>query len=450
MFSRVCRWMGIGGGVVLSIALGAEAERRPLTYADSDGWRSFGAPVVSRDGRWLAYTSLPQEGDGDVVIRDLQTGSEQRLPAGATPPPTFPLPESVTERQPPGPTVGLQFTSTSEFLLALTFPTEAEQAAARVAQKKSAEAPKRALLLVRLATGQTTRIERVKSVQTPAHGGNWAAYLIEPATEAEKPQTGAKSEGDGEKAKPEAKLKPAETTLVLRNLATGEERMFAHVSKFSFARDGRALLFTVAAPAAQENGLYVVEPGEREEPWALLSGAGHYAKLAWDRAQRQAAFLSDRDDAQAAAPRFKAYLWSRDEGAAREIVDEHTAGMPAGMTVSGNAAPEFSFDGRKLYLGVAPFPTPPFVDERDPEEKVTADIWSWKDGLIQPRQEVRADGERKRTYRGVFDLASQRYTQLADESLTEVTLSDDGRHAVGFDYRPYLRLRVFDGTYGGV
>lgn len=449
MVSRVCRWLGWMSGVALSaVALAAAPEKRPLTYADADGWRSVNTPTLSRDGRWLAYSWMPQEGDGDVVVRELSTGAEQRWPAGATPPPPFPLPQQVNERQPPAPDVGLQFTSTGEFLLAWIFPTQAEQVAARLAKKKPAEAPKRALLLVALATGQATRVPGVKSVQTPARGGNWAAYLLEPAKSGEKPEEETQRDGDVDAT--EAKAKPAETTLVLRNLATGEERTFAHVSEYAFARDGRTLVFAVAAPDAAASGVFAVTPGEATSPHALASGGGRYVKLAWDRAQTQLAFLCDHAASGSPAPKFTVYVWRRGEAAAREVVNGRTPGVPAGLAVSENAAHEFSADGRKLYLGVAPLPKPAEKDERDPEEKVNADLWSWTDGLIQPRQAVRADEERKRTFRGILDLATQRYTQLADESMTDVTLSADGRHAVGFDYRPYMRLRDYDGTYGDV
>ncbi|QYM78460.1 prolyl oligopeptidase family serine peptidase [Horticoccus luteus] len=454
-------WCVAGGAVLAHAGEG----KRMLSPDDFDGWRSIVTPTLSRDGQWLAYSYMPQQGDGEVVVRNGQTSREYRAPAGEPPPPPFPLPTRIDERQPPGPTVGLQFTSEGEFLLSFVFPSAADQAAARVTKAKGTDAPQRALLITRLATGEMTRVEGVRSVQTPARGGAWVAYLREPdakqipgqpedlsQTPTSRPSpantgSGAESGGDADTL---VKLAPAKTTLVLRNLATGAERRFAEVSDYSFARDGRTLLFVVAATQADEDGVFAVTPGNEAAPVALLKGRGRYVQLTWDRTQTQAAFLSDRDDATAAAPRFKAYHWRRGEGTAKEVVSATTPGMPAGMTVSEYTAPEFSFDGRKLFVGVAAFPTVAPKDERDPEKKVTADIWSWNDGLIQSRQEVRASADRRRTFRGVLDLASQAYTQIADETVAEVAVSDDGTRALGFDYRPYLRLRDFDGTYGDI
>ena len=55
---------------VLCVALLAQAPRRPLEPRDFDAWRSIATPQLSRDGRWLAYSFMPQDADGDLVVRD--------------------------------------------------------------------------------------------------------------------------------------------------------------------------------------------------------------------------------------------------------------------------------------------------------------------------------------------------------------------------------------------
>ena len=50
----------------------AFAEKRPLTPQDYDGWRSLDTPLLSRDGRWLAYGDMPQVDDGHLVVRPVR------------------------------------------------------------------------------------------------------------------------------------------------------------------------------------------------------------------------------------------------------------------------------------------------------------------------------------------------------------------------------------------
>jgi dipeptidyl aminopeptidase/acylaminoacyl peptidase len=234
---------------------------------------------------------------------------------------------------------------------------------------------------------------------------------------------------------------------VLRELATGAERTFAHALDLSFARDGRTLLYTASTKAENDNGLYAVTPGDSAAPAALVSGKGKYTKLTWDRAQTQAVLFSDRDDVAAKTPKVKAYLWTRGTPAAIAVTPAETVGPAAGLVLSDKGTLAFSRDGKKLYLPTAPPPKPPRPAPAVDEDKVTADLWRWNDDYVQPIQKVRANRDRNRTYTAVLDLATQRFTQLADEALATVTLSDDGTRALGSDDRAYRKLTDYDGRY---
>ncbi len=453
-----------------------EPAKRPLTPDDFDSWRSFHTPTLTRDGRWLAYSDMPQVGDGHVVAREIATGREWREPVGARPPAPFPPPRSANP-SPAAREVRIALTSDGAFLIASTFPTHAAQVEARIKKAKPADQPKDGLLLLNLGTGESLRVEDVKSHQVPARGGAWIAYLkgtaAEPAvsttTEPATPAEPVKRRWFQRKAAPAIAETPAPTEetsatpaatepragakkpvygtdLVLRDLAGGTEWIFSSVTEYTFARDGRTLLFTVSAPDEEINGVYAVTPGEETDPRALLTGPGRYTKLSWDREQTQVAFFSDRDDTKSETPVIKVYHWTRDAGTAAELA----VSPAAPHRLSERATPAFSRDGRKLYLGTAPVTAPAKTDDLDPEDKVTADLWSWHDDFVQPVQEVQAAQERNRTYRGVLDLASGRYTQLADETLPEISLSDDGTRALGYDNRAYRRLADYDGLYADV
>src|SRR6516164_10101893 len=72
--------------------------KRPLNHTDYDGWRAIVGERLSNDGKFLVYGLFPQEGDGEVVIRNLVTGKEQREPAGMRPQPAA---APVAEEGPP-------------------------------------------------------------------------------------------------------------------------------------------------------------------------------------------------------------------------------------------------------------------------------------------------------------------------------------------------------------
>src|SRR5882672_2714608 len=60
--------------------------KRSLTHQDYDSWRSIQAPQISRDGRFVAYAIMAQDGDSEIVVRNRATGAEWRAQRGYRPP----------------------------------------------------------------------------------------------------------------------------------------------------------------------------------------------------------------------------------------------------------------------------------------------------------------------------------------------------------------------------
>jgi dienelactone hydrolase len=227
------------------------------------------------------------------------------------------------------------------------------------------------------------------------------------------------------------------------------ERSFPGVTDYSIARDGQTLVFTVVSPNGAANGVFAVTPGDPAAPRALATGPGRYRKFTWDRLQTAAAFLTDRDEAAAATPRFSVYRWTRGTAPAALVLAAAAPGVPAGWVISGEAAPAFAYDGGQLYVSTAPAPkTPdPRLATQLDEEMVHADLWRWNDDFIPPLQKVRADKDRQRAYAGELDLASGHFAQLADPALAALTFNDRGSTAFGLDDRPYRRRVDYDGFY---
>jgi dipeptidyl aminopeptidase/acylaminoacyl peptidase len=463
---RVCAALIIGFLAVPA----AQGNKRPIAHSDFDAWRSIFTPTLSRDGRYLAYSFMPQDADGDLVVRDLKSGQERpggggappliKVPVGALPPPPVQNPEEVNPEEPPPPrSIRIAITSDSRFVVATTFPSKSEIAQAKRDRKKADEMPKGGLVVVNLASGEVSRVAAIKSMQVPARGGSWIACLKErspglpPSHEA---SADRRSLGGGGQTR-EGRASRGDraeygTDLVLRDLAKGIDRTLPNVVEYSFARDGKTLLYAVSARTDTENGVYSVTPTTADAPVALLAGKGKYAKLTWNRAESEIAFISDRDDAVSEPSRFKVYRWQRGAPAAVEAVSSSTPGFPSQFAISERGTLAFSRNGQKLYVPAAP----PSRTTSDPElqvpneDRVVLDLWHWKDDLVQPMQRVRANQERNRTYRGVYHIAEQKYVQVADLTLRTVLLSDDGRRAVGYDDAPYRRMVDYDGTYNDV
>jgi dipeptidyl aminopeptidase/acylaminoacyl peptidase len=451
----------------------AAAPKRPLSHQDYDSWRSIQAPQISRDGKFIAYAFMAQDGDSEIVVRNRTTGAEWRAPRGyrpPAPPPDDSIPNFAELIAAQARLVRPVFSADSRFVIFSVEPTKAELNKAKKDKKKPEDMPKNALGMIDTSTGQVTRIERVKSFQVPEDGSGFVAYLLEPKSgtsptvrEGSKENPPAEATPSPKPVSAKEKKKEYGTDLVLRNMASGTERTFNDVLDYTLSKDAKTLVYTVAAKKEETNGAYAVVPQNDTAPVTLLSGKGKYQKLTWDEDQTELAFISDHDDQNSKQPKFKVYLWNRDGAStaidspgrnqspttinsATEVVSTSSAGWRKDFVVSEKATLGFSLDGSHLFLGAAPPPEPEksAEDETPADEKVLVDLWHWKDDYVQPIQRIRAELERNKSYRATYLIKERKFVQLADESMETISPSNDGRYAIGFDNRAYRIASDYD------
>src|SRR5580658_6296698 len=183
--------------LTLSISL-AQTAKRPINHHDYDSWRVIAGQRLTNDGKFLAYSLFPEAGDGEVVIRNLVTGQETRVPAGARPV----APAAATEEE-EGPPVArgvtLEFSADSKTLVFSTFPSKAETNQAKKDKKTADQMPKDGMVIVDLASARQTRIERVRRFAMPPKGNGYLAYLRE-APEGQGGAEAAKPDGGNDYA----------------------------------------------------------------------------------------------------------------------------------------------------------------------------------------------------------------------------------------------------------
>ena len=440
--------------------------KRPLTHQDYDAWRSILASQVSRDGKFVAYAYMPQDGDGEIIVRNIATGVDWHAPRGhrpPVPPPDDPGTNIAEFQAEQARLVRPLFTADSRFVVFATEPLKAELNKAKKEKKKPEDMPKNGLGIMDLSNGTVTKVERVKSFRVPEDGSGFIAYLLE----APKPEPKPGTEGTpSTEAKPEAsppaeptpaaparsggaragKKKENGTELVLRNMTSGAERKFSDALDYTISKDAKQLVFTTSARKEDSNGVYAVNTDGDGPPAALLTGKGKYQRLTWDEENTQLAFISDKEDADAKQPKFRVYEWNRKDPQATEIVSVSSPGFRKEFVVSERGNLSFSLDGSHLFFGTAPPPEPEKnPDEEIPaDEKVLVDLWHWKDDYVQPIQRVRAEQDRNRSYRAVYDLQSKKFVQLGDESMENIAPSNDGSYAIGADNRKYRTISDYD------
>ncbi len=415
---------------VVSVGLSAQTlAKRPVSYDAYDGWKSIQGTKVSRDGAWLVYALALQDGDGELVVRNLKAGTELRYARGR---------DAV-------------ITADDRFVVYAIAPMKADVDKAKKEKKKPEEQPKGGVGVLNLATGEVFKANRVKSFKLAEESGRFVAFLLEAPekTADEKKDAEAKPPAKPDPSaakKPKEKKKDPGTDLVIRDLAAGTQNTVAEVVEYAWAKNGSWLAYgtSSAAKTPEKDGAFVRRAADGVTK-TLASGLGHYKAFAFDEKATQLAFLSDRDTYKSNPSIFTLYHWPVTSEAAAELVSGATKGMPQGMAVSEHGKVEFSKDGARLFLGYA---KPPAAEPaEDAAEPIKVDIWNYKDPLLQPMQKARAEDEKKRSYRAVVHLKDKRLVALASEDMPDLTLIEQGNVALGSSDVPYRQLMSWDTEY---
>src|SRR5690606_13720392 len=327
----------------------AQGAKRPLDHEVHDIWKSIQGRAISDDGRWVLYSLSAQQGDAELHVHDLGSPTVHTIERGTA----------------------ARFTGDSRHVVFTIRPRRSAVEEARRARARPADQPKDSLGFLDLATGEVAKVARVRSFAVPESGGGWAAYLLEADPADSRPAAdsagGARAAGGTAAEGRRERRKEDGTTLVLRNLATGDEHRFERVASYRFSEDGLRLVYAASSRDGESDGVFVVDVASgRSTP--VLTRPGVYTPLAFDRSGDQLAFITDRDDHDADHPTFTLYHWRAGQAEARPVARTGSRGLPAGWVVSEHAELRFSDSGRRLFFGTSPRPIPdPDPDTLPPE-----------------------------------------------------------------------------------
>ena len=445
---------------LLLVAGTLAAQKKPLDHTVYDGWEAVQERLISNNGQWAVFTVNPQEGDGKLVIAKTDGSWSQEIPRG----------------------YNATISSSSNFVVFKIKPTFKETRDARIKKKRPDEMPKDSLGWVELGKTSINKIARVKNYRMPVEA-NWVACHLEKALPDSAAGAGrrrgpnaapafnadsAKKVIDSlkmllEKFPEKVKLKylgndglfadadePAApgapgadegSELLLLDLAAGTKKSFKNVSDFIIdSVGGKKLVLRTAKPArdslAKPAIIYYTVVGDRSEQ--VLRGFNDVKNLKLDDNGEQLAFVAERDSAAKALQKFyKLYYYKPGMDSAKMIADKNSA-KTSGWGISEFGRPDFSKSGRRLFFGTAPIL--PAKDTLTPDfEKVSVDIWNYKDDYLQTAQLKTADRDLRRSYQNMYDVSSGSIVQLASKNMETIQLSDegDGNLFIGTDNRSY-------------
>jgi len=434
--------------------------KKPLTHAVYDGWKSVGEKAISNNGRYVVYTIVPQEGDGLLVINDIDNGNKREIERGYAP----------------------QISQDNRYVFFKIKSRYQDTRQARIKKKKPEEMPKDSMAIILLGTDSIIKIPLIKTFKTPEKSIGWVAYLAEKAL----PDTTTKKNiPDSLKMKIDGLVKIADsllrksldsvkgkiekfeviaatqkaveeiykkandlfvdaegddavadkiqegTDLTVKDLVTGKIIKFKLVSEYYFDKTGTKLLIeTTKAPKDTLSKASVILYNlQSDKIDTIMKGFNDAKNFVFDEGGQQLAFVAERDSTAKSLQKFyKLWYYNNGKDSAVLQADRNTAGIIKGNTISENADLKFSKDGKKLFFGTAtiiPAKDTTLVDF----ELARLDVWTYNDDYLQPQQLKQLPQELKRSFSAVAVPGQNTLVQLGTDSSENISLINEGNAA---------------------
>ena len=374
-------------------------DQKALALEDYKEWNRVTNTAISPNGQWMTYAYSPNEGDtatfslrkieGEVVYSTLNAKS-------------------------------INFSNNSEWLAFLVDPTETEAKALKK-QKKPVTS---ALYLYNLINQTVDTIKDVQGYRL-SEASNYIAI---------------------KKAKSDPDAKHSGTDLIIQNLNGGTNSNIGNVSDYDFNETGQLLAYLVDAAGDSGNGIYVKDL-EDHRTWPLHTGMNTYSQLSWNEDGDQlAALFGTIPDGK--VQHENTLLWISELEAGMNALGEPKTFTSNGVTenhvISEYFSPQWNEAGTQLFIGIKEQQE---ALKKEDELEANVDVWHWKDEVVQSRQMVTANRDKRATYLSVLNLSNKRFVQLETEDMAGVETNEKTSWAVTSVDTAYRTKRDLPGGY---
>ncbi len=393
--------------------------KKALGLTDLMKFRHIQSPSISNDGKWVAHTSKPDRGDPEVLVYSTNGKKTFVIPRGEKP----------------------VLSNDGKWVAAVqAVPVEVQL---RPEPARDEKKPEAGMVLLNTSTGEQTVYGNVQSFRF-SNDSRWLLYR----------NTIKEPEEDGKKGG----RKNTGSTLNLFSLENETAMDFPFVTEFAVDSISRFLAFAVSDSNGNGNGVFVVDLDSPEGEYESIYGdsCAWAAGFGWNNRNGKLAFLAGITDEKEKSREAELYLWSPGEAAAEAVLGD--GDLAGDWHIYHKNTLTWSLDGKRLFLGIKPGSEilPP-EEEKDTVPHVfdtaailadrTLDVWHWNDPYINPNQKKRWERIKDRTYAGVYDLAGDRFTALADEALPEVEIRENCPLLLAHTNLPYAKRVTWDGQY---
>jgi dienelactone hydrolase len=407
---------------LLTVSTGFAQQKKPLDHSVYDHWKDLVHPAISDDGAYISFEINPQQGDGWLYVYDVKRQKADSMARGHS----------------------ARFIPDEAVMVFAVKPQFQKVMHLKRKKVKKDKLPADSLAVLSLKSGSVKRFGQIREVQVPQKpSGKWIAALMKKSSAKQKTVSGNEKPKKTEKKRKKEKGSP----LMLYNVISGDSVVFRNVTRFSLSKNGMACVFTGVQPDTVARAFVAVFFTKTGETDTLFSDRGYVKNVTVDEAGIQAAYTFSNDTAKNKA--YGLYYADLKNNKQTLVSGKDFQNLPKGWSVSPYGKIFFNKSGTELCFGTSPKPLPPLKDTLAPSEKVSLDIWTYHDTLLQPQQKLHVNRDKHRSYTAVYFPETDKTVQLGSPSLKEIQIkpSVKGKYSLGFDERPYLKMTSWIGQW---
>lgn len=335
----------------------AYAQKKPLDHSVYDEWQSIKETVMHPKGQYLAYTIVPQEGDGILYIKNIQSNIEKIIPRGAQ----------------------VVFSEDGKYLFGKIKPLFLETRKAKMDKKKTDEFPKDSLFIYNLQEDSIEKIANVKSFQTSATSNGAIVYLLD-------------KRGD---------INKEGSDLCIYNLKSTFKHTIKKVSQYALNPNSQQVI-AYQIPSKGSNANVLLANVQDSTYRVLSSGIYSATGFVWDEYGLQAAYYSEKDSTSKALQKnYQLNYFKLGMDSSIIALSSNHPNLPKQYVFGADKKLQFSKLGDVIELGIQPIL--PIKDTSLPEfERVSVDIWHYADDQLQSMQLKNLETNMKATEKVLF------------------------------------------------
>ena len=234
--------------------------------------------------------------------------------------------------------------------------------------------------------------------------------------------------------------------LVIKDVLTGKARTVPYVTSYAWSKKGNLLACHSSGADTTRQDKVLLYDAINQQLKPIYKVNGRHQKFTFDASEEHLAFLSDRDTLDDIDRSMELVVYKIGQAGAKIVLDKDDRMMSPNLEISANRSPYFIENSSRLIFGVAPLPTMADTTLLD-EEIVDVEIWHYQDQRLYTQQIVNKKDDLKKTFHGLYDVASLQKTLVNDDEIPECTISrkQTGSHVLAYDNTAYQKYITWEG-----